>query len=137
MNLLKDQLTDEREGRFLVPDRELVFASLRKNAIGAMNYLLSLPREEKAYRMFCGISLFLGAASLPWMQKAFETGGGEKIPRAMTQELISALEAIIQDDTALQAAFDEYLPLFPGGFTLSQSISAFQIGKTQAIGSSN
>ena len=47
VNLLKDQRTDEREGRFLIPDRKLVLASLTENAKGAIAYLISLPESRK------------------------------------------------------------------------------------------
>jgi hypothetical protein len=113
INLLKDQLSDEQEGRFLVPDRALLLESLRENAVGALEYLLTLPPSEKGYRMFCACSLFLGAASLPWMQKAFESEDGSKIPRSVTRELIAELEQVISDDQAVRQGFEEYLSGFP------------------------
>lgn len=113
VNLLKDQRTDELEGRFLVPDRKLLMASLRENARGALDYLKQLPESEKGYRTFCGWSLFLGAASIPWMQRSFEEQDATKIPRALTQELLSAVEEIIQKNASLEESFAEYEPLLP------------------------
>jgi phytoene/squalene synthetase len=113
VNLLKDQRKDEREGRFLVPHRQVLLASLRKNARGAMDYLLSLPHNEKGYRTFCAWSLFLGAASLPWMEKAYESDDDSKIPRTVTQELLSAIEDVVQDNVTLENAFQQYLPFLP------------------------
>jgi phytoene/squalene synthetase len=113
VNLLKDQRSDEREGRFLVPNRQVLLASLRKNARGAMDYLLSLPHHERGYRTFCAWSLFLGAASLPWMEKAYESDDGSKIPRSVTQELLSAIEDVVQDNVTLENAFQQYLPFLP------------------------
>ncbi len=113
VNLLKDQRSDEREGRYLVPDRQILLASLRKNARGAMDYLLSLPTNERGYRTFCAWSLFLGAASLPWMEKAYESDDGSKIPRNVTQELLAAIEDVVQDNATLENAFQEYLPFIP------------------------
>jgi phytoene/squalene synthetase len=113
VNLLKDQRTDERQGRFLVPNRQVLLASLRKNARGAMDYLLSLPENEKGYRTFCAWSLFLGAASLPYMEKAYETDDGSKIPRTVTQDLLAAIEDVVQDNVTLENAFQQYLPYLP------------------------
>ncbi len=107
VNLLKDQPTDEAEGRFLVPDRQQLLASLSENAEGSLAYLVSLPIEEKGYRTFCAWSLFLGAASLSWIERR------TKIPRAITQELLGAIESIVQDNEALLAGFDEYFPKLP------------------------
>jgi phytoene/squalene synthetase len=113
VNLLKDQRGDEREGRYLVPDRAVVFSSLRENVIGAIEYITALPVNEKGYRIFCAWSLFLGAASLPFIQQAYEENDGSKIPRSVTQELLAAVADIAQDNAALREALDEYLPNIP------------------------
>ncbi|MFL5814412.1 MAG: squalene/phytoene synthase family protein [Bdellovibrionia bacterium] len=113
VNLLKDQRSDEREGRYLVPDRQVLLSSLRKNARGAMDYLLALPQDEHGYRTFCAWSLFLGAASLPYMEKAYEADDGSKIPRTVTQDLLTAIEDVVQDNVTLENAFQEYLPFIP------------------------
>jgi phytoene/squalene synthetase len=113
VNLLKDQRGDEREGRFLIPDRKLVMSSLTENARGAIDYLISLPIEEKGYRTFCAWSLFLGAASLAWIEKSFDANDDSKIPRAITQELLSAVESVVQDNNALREGFEEHFPKLP------------------------
>ena len=46
VNILKDQKSDEAEGRHLVPDRVAVRQSLRLDAREAMNYLDSIPIEQ-------------------------------------------------------------------------------------------
>jgi phytoene/squalene synthetase len=108
INLLKDQKGDEIEGRFLVPHREELLASLFENAKGALTYVKALPLVEKGYRTFCAWSLFLGAASLDWINK------GSKIPRAVTEKLLTKIESIVTDNIALEAAFQEYfLRSFP------------------------
>jgi hypothetical protein len=78
-----------------------------------MDYLLSLPTDERGYRTFCAWSLFLGAASLPWMEKSYELDDGSKIPRTVTQELLTAIEDVVQDNVTLENAFQEYLPFLP------------------------
>lgn len=114
VNLLKDQRVDERESRYLVPNREVLLASLRANAVGAVNYLTSLPVEEKGFRTFCAWSLFLGAASLPWLQKEFANDDGSKIPRQVTQELLKEIEGVCGDNDALRQSLGELLAMLPG-----------------------
>ncbi|MDR3606311.1 MAG: squalene/phytoene synthase family protein [Oligoflexia bacterium] len=113
VNLLKDQRGDEREGRYLVPDREVLMASLRENAIGAVEYIAALPVDERGYRTFCAWSLFLGAASLPFIQQAYEADDGSKIPRSVTEDLLKAVAEIAQNNTELREALAEYLPQLP------------------------
>jgi hypothetical protein len=57
--------------------------------------------------------LFLGAASLPYMEKAYEADDGSKIPRTVTQDLLKAIEDVVQDNVTLENAFQEYLPFIP------------------------
>lgn len=101
VNLLKDQKGDEKEGRFLVPSRDAVFSSLIRDAEGAFRYLVSLPVRDQGFRLFCAWSLFLGLASLPWIQKAALSGAAEKIPRDETLALLCRVEQKIGDDQAL------------------------------------
>jgi hypothetical protein len=109
INILKDQRMDEKEGRYLVPNRDDLRNSLRENAIGALNYLIALPNDEVGYRTFCAWSLFLGLASLPWIEKDYTQGGDLKIPRSDTLILLSEIESIVQDDYAIRIRGDEYL----------------------------
>lgn len=113
VNLLKDQIEDEKQGRFLVPDRELMLASLRENARGSIAYLTAIPKEEKGYRVFCAWSLFLGAASLPWIAQAFEQKDGSKIPRSITEELLEVVEEMSQQDETLREELELQLNHLP------------------------
>jgi len=113
VNLLKDQRADEREGRFLIPDRGVVLSSLRENAEGALAYLTALPLEEAGYRTFCAWSLFLGAASLSWIEKSYEADDASKIPRSVTGKLLAAVESMAQDNEALRMGFEEHFPELP------------------------
>ena len=113
VNLSKDQLTDEKEGRYLVPNRDLLLASLRENARGSVDYITSLPVNEKGFRIFCAWSLFLGAASLPWIQQSFAQADGSKIPRSVTEELLKAIEELCQDDKALKSEILPHLDKLP------------------------
>lgn len=113
INLLKDQAQDEREGRFLVPSRREMLASLAHDAEGAIRYLTSLPLAERGFRLFCGWSLFLGLASLPWIERSSLLGMFTKIPRLVTQALLGKVEKIIDDNQALASLFREMLPKLP------------------------
>jgi hypothetical protein len=113
VNLLKDQRGDEKEGRFMVPNRPIMLASLRENAIGSIAYITALPVDEKGYRTFCAWSLFLGAASLPFIEQAYNENDGSKIPRSVTQDLLDAIVEIAQDNDALRRTLNEYLPMLP------------------------
>ena len=77
VNILKDQQEDEAAGRFLVPDRRALLASLRDNARGALQYILALPRGERGYRIFCAWSLMIGAVT----GRQFERHGRAGAPR--------------------------------------------------------
>jgi phytoene/squalene synthetase len=107
VNILKDQAEDEAVGRFLVPDRRDILASLRADAEGALSYLTSLPQKERGYRTFCAWSLMLGAASLAQMD------GPRQSHRAETMELLARTAGIAQDDEALRRQFAELLPRLP------------------------
>lgn len=108
VNILKDQSGDEAQGRFLVPSRSMVLAGLLRDADGAFRYLTSLPEKDVGFRLFCAWSLFLGLASLPWIQGAH--GEVSKIPREDTLGLLCEVESRIHDDVALLKLFEELKP---------------------------
>jgi phytoene/squalene synthetase len=107
VNILKDQAQDEAAGRFFVPDRRELLASLRSDAEGALSYLVALPRTDHGYRTFCAWSLMLGAASLSAMD------GPRESRRAQTVALFGRTAELIEDDAALQQQFAEILPPLP------------------------
>lgn len=107
INLLKDQIEDQAEGRFLVPNRPELLKSLKTNSKGAINYILQVPVSEKEFRLFCAWSLFLGLSSLPWIENTFLKKLVNKIPRSVTQILLNQVEAIIDDNQALIQLFNE------------------------------
>lgn len=109
VNLLKDQMSDEPEGRFLVPSRDIVLRSLIADADQAIDYVLSLPSRLVSYRLFCSWSLFLGLASMPWIQLSWEQKRLLKIPREKTTEVLGLVETKISDNKALREFFDAML----------------------------
>ena len=107
VNILKDQPEDEAAGRFLVPNRRDILASLRADGQGALSYLTSLPRGERGYRTFCAWSLMLGAAALAQLD------GPRQSRRAETLALLARTAEIVQDDDALRRQFAELMPQLP------------------------
>jgi phytoene/squalene synthetase len=107
VNILKDEPEDEAVGRFLVPDRNELLASLRSDADGALSYLTALPVAERGYRVFCAWSLMLGAASLAQLDLPRESR------RAETMKLLARTVEIAQDDEKLRRQFAELMPKLP------------------------
>jgi phytoene/squalene synthetase len=107
VNILKDQHEDEAAGRFLVPDRRELLASLRQDAQGALEYLQALPRSERGYRTFCAWSLMMGAVTVANLDQP------RRSRRDETTELLARTAAIAQDNAALGRLFAELLPELP------------------------
>lgn len=111
INILKDQLEDEGEGRFFVPSRDLVKQSLEQHAKCALEYVTQLPERLKGFRLFCSWSLFIGLASVPWIEKSWRAKKLMKIPRLQTQSLLWEIESKVENNSELTELFGE---LFPG-----------------------
>lgn len=65
INILKDQKSDEALGSFFIENFSETVNSLRTHAENAIEYILSLPKEVKSFKLFCSSSLALGFMSLP------------------------------------------------------------------------
>lgn len=105
INVLKDQIDDQKEGRFLVPNREAVLLSLKINAYEAFEYLISTPLSAISYRLFCAWSLYLGLASLPYIEEGYRQGRGKKIPRLKAFSVFQKVRGLINDNAALEVLF--------------------------------
>ena len=145
INILKDQLGDQAEGRNFIHSRDEVRRSLNTNVRHAFAYLKALPTSQKKFRIFCSWSLFLGLASLPHIDRSWETKEKHKISRLETVQLLMKLRLLANNNEALEEMFEHYLrkcsladPLnatlsIPGkeGVTLwFQKIYAGRLGKT-------
>lgn len=108
VNLLKDQVDDEKVGRHLVPSREMIEASAHENAFSAMDFLLNVPREQIEFRRFCAWSLFLGLESLNVSRRSILEGRVLKVSRERTQELLGQVETSLQDDSGLKTLFASF-----------------------------
>ena len=109
VNILKDQAGDETVGRFLVPSRRGVRGSMLRDAEGALRYLLSIPEQNVGFRLFCGWSLFLGLASLPWIDRSYDEGSSLKIPREEALEVLSSVEERVRQNSALKALYESFV----------------------------
>ncbi|MCO5141995.1 MAG: squalene/phytoene synthase family protein [Oligoflexia bacterium] len=107
VNILKDQLKDEQEGRYLVPSRKAVLTSLATHADGAIRYILSIPVAERGYRLFCAWSLFLGLSSLTWFEKGMRLNKVMKLPRLVTSMLLGKVERLIDSNDDLYHYFQK------------------------------
>lgn len=111
INILKDQKSDESENKFFIHNKEEFILSIKNNAQNALQYILAMPVQQKEFRLFCCWSLFIGLSSLSWVQNSFMSQFVTKIPRWMTEQLISKTEFIINDNAAIQKLFNELLPI--------------------------
>jgi phytoene/squalene synthetase len=106
VNILKDQHEDEAAGRFLVPHRGELLASLTRNAAGGLSYIQALPRGDR-YRIFCAWSLMLGAATIAHLDEPRQSRRNE------SAELLSHTAAIVDDNHALARQLAELMPALP------------------------
>ncbi|NCN40108.1 squalene/phytoene synthase family protein [bacterium] len=107
VNLLKDQLKDQKLGRFLVPSRGELERSAHENATEALQFLTELPLEQVEFRRFCAWSLFMGVESLKVASKGFKSGVSKKLTRPKTDELLMQVEESLADNSKLRELFDQ------------------------------
>ncbi len=105
VNLLKDQVADEKVGRHLIPSRDLVESSSQENAAGALNFLLQVPVAQHEFRRFCAWSLFLGLEALNVARESVRQRMVLKVPRQAMQQILERVETALADDHALRALF--------------------------------
>jgi phytoene/squalene synthetase len=108
INFLKDWQEDEAEGRFFIPDRSILLKSLKENALGAFQFLQSIPVVDKGFRLFCAWSLYIGLASLKLIESENNPSAMTKLPRAQTLLLIEKIKSIIDNNEALEKLFESY-----------------------------
>jgi len=108
VNILKDQREDEAAGRFFVPDRSELIASLRTDAQRALAYLQAIPRGDR-YRIFCAWCLMLGAVTVAQLDEP------KRSRRDEVSLLLGNTAAIADDDAALARQLAELMPPLPDG----------------------
>jgi len=106
VNILKDQRDDEAAGRFFVPNRTDLIASLRKDARGALAYIQAIPEGDQ-YRIFCAWSLMLGAVTIAQLDEP------KRSRRDEVGRLLAHTAAIVDDNAALAQQFAELMPTLP------------------------
>ncbi|HMN68744.1 MAG TPA: squalene/phytoene synthase family protein [Bdellovibrionales bacterium] len=127
VNLLKDQVGDEKAGRRLVPSRELVESSARHNAEGALSFLQSLPAKQLEFRRFCAWSLFLGLEALAVARDSVRQGQVLKVSRERVEELITLLESSLTDDQALRRLYETVAKRLGWGAALAEAPKSSQV----------
>jgi len=105
VNLLKDQVGDERAGRHLIPSREAVEASSEENARNAFAFLTALPLEQTEFRRFCAWSLFLGFESLLVARESRAAGEVLKVERQRAEEIVASVEDALEDPELMKRLF--------------------------------
>lgn len=105
VNLLKDQPGDEKQGRHLIPSRQLVEDSARENADHAFEFLLALPNEQLEFRRFCAWSLFLGLEAVYAARDGLKQNKIFKVSREKTSEILAAVENALSNDGEIRSLF--------------------------------
>lgn len=98
VNLLKDQIKDQKLGRFLVPSRSDLESSAKENAEEAIEFLSEVPVEQMEFRRFCAWSLFLG----------LETLRAKKLTRKETESILAEVEESLADNGKLKNLFNSF-----------------------------
>lgn len=111
INILKDQAKDEKLGRKLIPNRAALRSSVELHAIGALSYITKIPTQSGiTIRLFCGWSLFIGLASLRWIDKSYELKKPMKISYSETMAVILKVKRSANSTLSLERLFELYLP---------------------------
>lgn len=105
VNLLKDQVWDEKVGRHLVPSREQVEKSAQENSLHAFEFLAGLPLVQREFRRFCAWSLFLGMESLAVARNSMREMQVLKVDRQHTEVLLQDVERRLEDNGLLRELF--------------------------------
>lgn len=112
INILKDQLKDENLGRKFISSRKELRLSINQHANHALAYLKNLPvTQGKTFRVFCAWSLFIGLASLKWIDKSFNEKKTYKISKTETMALIFKIKGMIDSNASLEKLFIKYMPI--------------------------
>lgn len=111
VNLLKDQVVDEKSGRHLLPSRQLVEDSAEGNAKQAFEFLVDLPKEQIEFRRFCAWSFFLGLEAIYASKASVQAQSVIKVSREKAAEIVASVEDALNDGNSLRslgtAAFEK------------------------------
>lgn len=111
INILKDQRHDELAGRCYIASQSVLRGSIVVDAQQSMHYLKAIPVVSgRDYRLFCAWSLFIGLASLKWIDRNTQSNCSNKIGRRETRYLVNQVRQMIDDNDALETLFRQYLP---------------------------
>jgi phytoene/squalene synthetase len=104
VNILKDQKSDEEQGRFLIPDPRFVWSSSFESAKQSLAYLEGLPEQQPEFRRFCAWSLFLGLETLNGLRQF----GQNKVARDVVERVFTRVEeGFLSRELGLRGYFEE------------------------------
>jgi farnesyl-diphosphate farnesyltransferase len=107
VNIIKDAASDRALGRELLPDG--VEGSLRRDAEGALRYVLRLPPSCDDYRLFCAWSLFLGLFTVARSRNEDAASSRHEEVSAM----LARIASIATDGRALTVQFERAAAALP------------------------
>ncbi len=107
VNVLKDQVEDEKIGRYLVPDRLEIRKSLLSHADASIHYIMKIHSYSKPYALFCLMSLFLGMVSIPYIDSSFRLRKLVKPSRTATLQLLTQLQGRISNPDAIMQFYQK------------------------------
>lgn len=109
VNLLKDQIVDEKEGRHLIPSREIVEHSAEANVREAYAFLQALPLQQVEFRRFCAWSLFLGLEAIHAARSSLAAGAVLKVSRDHLSQVLVSVDMALSNESELQNLFSAAL----------------------------
>lgn len=113
VNILKDRESDERNGRFLIPEARSVWLQLENHSQHAFNYIEKIPNHLNDFKLFCSWALFLGLNSLSDLIASYSvssheqiaTTGKRKMSREQAKDLFAQLKNMIAGEVCLKSMY--------------------------------
>lgn len=124
VNLLKDQVGDERAGRHFIPSRERVEASAGQDAVQALEFIMLVPASQIEFRRFCAWSLFLGLESVGAARASLSESRVLKVTRRKMEEIFAAIESRLMDNNRLRELFEKSIRSLGWSLTGTPAVSS-------------
>ncbi|HRK08196.1 MAG TPA: squalene/phytoene synthase family protein [Pseudobdellovibrionaceae bacterium] len=133
VNILKDQPTDEIEGRFLVPTRPGVLRSTLQDAESAWRYIQCIPSAWPGYQLFCAWSYFLGLETLVRLATQRHGEAGPVASRWETLEMIAEIENELAKPEAWRARREILMSRLRAAVSVVQTESGDEAWKSARV----
>lgn len=106
INILKDQHKDEKENKFFVFDKKIVFQSTISNAKHVLEYITSIPSTQVPYKTFCLIAFLLGLKVLVRIDLNKNTVAS--VPRSEAQELFLEISNMVDNNELINQKVEQF-----------------------------